>query len=171
MKNEYTASEFRQLLKQGSIQVTKKRFKANTDDLFSGEVVSSSIDDKSSVKANKKVKNAKKILHDGMMFDSSLNIEIYKFLKANNIKFEREVKYELQPSFKKHGMTYRNLTWTADYYLPDYNIIIEGKGFATDRYKIVSKLFAFKYDIKVYTIKNKKEVLTIHEILKECKKQ
>ena len=113
MKDNYSAEEFRKLLNNGTIKISKKRLKMDSNELLLKNEQSTTIDNKVSKNEDKKVRNAKKILHDGMMFDSSLNIQIYEFLKSNHIKFEREVKYELQPSFKKFGITYRNLTWTA----------------------------------------------------------
>jgi len=160
MKTEYSAKEFKELFDSGKIKVSKKRFKMDSNELLLPN------DTLPTQSTNKRVRNAKTVEYDGLKFDSALNLEIYKFLKENSVRFESEVKYELQPSFRKHGKSYRPITWTADYYLPDYNVIIEGKGYATDRYKIVSKIFAFKYDIKVYEIKNKKEVILINEIIK-----
>ena len=114
---------------------------------------------------NKKVRNAKKTLHCGILFDSLLEVAIFDYLNFHEIKFERQKKYVLLEKFERHGKKYREMTWSADFYLPDYDIIIEGKGFETDRYKIVKKLFAYKYETKVIIIKNKKEIsIKLNEI-------
>ena len=116
---------------------------------------------------NKKVRNAKKTLHCGILFDSQLEIAIFDYLKFHEIKFEQQKKYVLLEKFERHGKKYREITWTADFYLSDYDVIIEGKGFETDRYKIVKKLFAYKYETKVIIIKNKKEIsIKLNELWK-----
>ena len=62
----------------------------------------------------------KKILHDGIWFDSSWEFKVYDFLKENNINFE----YQIEPiQYEYDGKTY--------YYVPDFLIngrIYEVKG-------------------------------------------
>lgn len=65
-----------------------------------------------------------------------------------NLELQKE--YELQPSFKKRGKTYRKITYRADFTYYDRQrdqIVVEDvKGFKTDVYKLKKKLFEYKYD-------------------------
>ena len=58
--------------------------------------------------------------------------------------------YELQPSFKKRGKTYRKITYIADFTYYDKQrdqVVVEDvKGFKTDVYKLKKKLFEYKYN-------------------------
>lgn len=161
MKDNYTASEFKELLDSGKIKISKKRLKVDSNELLSENIQTTTSNNKVSVSENKRVKNAKKILHDGLLFDSILETHIYDELKRLKVNFELQKKFVLQDKFKKHGISWREITWTADFFLPDYGLVIEGKGFETDRYKIVKKIFAYKYDYPVMHIKNKKELVLI----------
>lgn len=138
-----TAKQLKEMIEKGKLVPSKRGYRG----------LIPSLDE-----TNKKVRNAKKTLHDGILFDSQLEIAIYDYLKFKKVNFELQKKYVLLEKFERHGKKYKEMTWTADFYLPDYDIIIEGKGFETDRYKIVKKLFAYKYPTPVVTIKNKKEI-------------
>ena len=85
----------------------------------------------------------------------------YKELKllerAGLIKdIQLQVKYELQPSFKKNGETYRAITYIADFVYKNMKnnaIIVEDtKGYETEVFKIKRKLFEYKfpeYELKI----------------------
>lgn len=100
-----------------------------------------------------KYKN-KKVVVDGIEFDSKKEAGRYKELKllekAGKIKdLELQKVFELIPSFKKNGKTYRKTTYKADF---SYFDITEGKykvedvkGFKTDVYKLKKKLFEYKF--------------------------
>ena len=167
MKDSMTAKEFNELFLSGKIKVSKKRLKINSNELLSENIQTIHSEKKVSKNENKRVNNARKVLHDGITFDSTLETHIYDELKRLNVKIELQKKFVLQDKFKKHGISWREITWTADFFLPDYGLVIEGKGFETDRYKIVKKIFAFKYDYQVLHIKNKKELVLINEIIKK----
>ena len=96
----------------------------------------------------------KKVIIDGIEFDSKKESVRYKELKllerAGLIKdIQLQVKYELQPSFKKNGETYRAITYIADFTYWDNKhsktIVEDTKGFETDVFKIKHKLFEYKY--------------------------
>lgn len=57
-------------------------------------------------------------------------------------------KYELIPSFRKNGRTFRKTEYIADFeYIEDGKIIVEDvKGFKTEVYKLKKKLFEYKYE-------------------------
>lgn len=69
---------------------------------------------------NRSKYGAKKIVIDGITFDSKDEGRYYLYLKELKAKdkilnFERQPKYELQPSFKKYGKTHRAITYAPDF--------------------------------------------------------
>lgn len=110
-----------------------------------------------------------KISVDGIKFDSKLEAERYEQLKilerAGVIRdLELQPEYELIPSFKKDGKTWRKTVYKADfrYILCENNIIIieDVKGSTaviTDVFRLKQKLFEYKYPeltIKIVTRKD-----------------
>lgn len=103
-----------------------------------------------------KYKN-KKVVVDGIEFDSKKEANRYRELKllesAGVIEcLELQKVYELQPSFKKNGKTYRKITYKADFSYFDtkegkYKVedIKPSKYFKTDVYRIKHKLFEYNY--------------------------
>ena len=98
--------------------------------------------------------HSKKVIVDGIKFDSLKEAKRYNELKilekANEItELRLQVKFELQPSFKKEGKTYRKIEYIADftYYDNKLNkyIIEDTKGYKTEVYKLKKKLFEYKY--------------------------
>ena len=112
-----------------------------------------------------------KTVADGIKFDSKLEAERYAQLKilerAGVIrKLELQPSFELLPSFRKNGKTWRRIVYKADfrYILSDGDrIIIEDvKGSTaviTDVFRLKQKLFEYKYpelSIKIVTRKDMK---------------
>lgn len=110
-----------------------------------------------------------KTVADGIKFDSKLEAERYAQLKilerAGVIRdLELQPEYELIPSFKKNGKTWRKTVYKADfrYILADGDrIIIEDvKGSTaviTDVFRLKQKLFEYRYPkltIKIITRKD-----------------
>ena len=96
----------------------------------------------------------KKVVVDGMDFDSNLESERWKELrileKANLIKdLRRQIKFELQPSYKKNDKTIQSIKYIADFMYYDLNkkqfVVEDTKGFKTDVYKLKKKIFEYKY--------------------------
>lgn len=111
----------------------------------------------------------KKTVADGINFDSKLEAERYAQLKilerAGVIRdLELQPEYELIPSFKKCGKTWRRTVYKADFrYIlcEDDRIIIEDvKGSTaviTDVFRLKQKLFEYRYPeltIKIVTRKD-----------------
>lgn len=73
----------------------------------------------------------KKVHKYGLKFDSKLELYFYELLKDNNIKFDFQVMYVLQPSFKYNKSTVRAMTLTVDFDFTAHgrNLIIDTKGF------------------------------------------
>lgn len=112
-----------------------------------------------------------KTVADGIKFDSKLEAERYAQLKiferAGVIRaLELQPSFELLPSFRKNGKTWRKTVYKADFrYIlcKDDRIIIEDvKGSTaviTDVFRLKQKLFEYKYpelSIKIVTRKDMK---------------
>ena len=110
-----------------------------------------------------------KTVADGIKFDSKLEAERYAQLKmmerAGIIPdLELQPEYELIPSFKKDGKTWRKTVYKADFrYIlaeNDKTIIEDVKGsisVITDVFRLKQKLFEYKYPeltIKIVTRKD-----------------
>ena len=111
----------------------------------------------------------KKTVADGIKFDSKLEAERYAQLKilerAGVIRdLELQPEYELIPSFKKDGKTWRKTVYKADFrYIlaeDDSYIIEDVKGSTaviTGVFRLKQKLFEYKYPeltIKIVTRKD-----------------
>ena len=111
----------------------------------------------------------KKTVLDGIKFDSKLEAERYEQLKIleragviRDLKLQPE--YELIPSFRKNGKTWRKTVYKADFrYIlaeNDKTIIEDVKGSTaviTDVFRLKQKLFEYKYPeltIKIVTRKD-----------------
>lgn len=103
---------------------------------------------------NSKYKNKKLYVNGGEKFDSKREYERWMGLHYEQatgmIKdLRRQVRFELQPSYKKNGKTIRAITYVADFVYYDNikgKIIVEdSKGYRTDVYKLKKKLFEYKY--------------------------
>ncbi|NFC47382.1 DUF1064 domain-containing protein [Clostridium botulinum] len=107
---------------------------------------------------NRSKYGAKKIVIDGITFDSKDEGKYYLYLKELKAKdkisnFEQQPKYELQPSFKKYGKTYRAITYAPDfliYHLDGSEELIDVKGTETQQGNMRRKMFDYKYpDLKL----------------------
>lgn len=110
-----------------------------------------------------KYKNKKTIVDD-IQFDSKLEAKRYNELKllekSGKIKeLKLQPSFELIPSFKKNGKTFRKAIYKADFSYIDTEtgetIIEDTKGYVTDLYKLKKKIFEYKF-----------QNLTIREIKK-----
>lgn len=99
-------------------------------------------------------------LLDGIKFDSEKEARRYSELKllqrAGEIKdLELQVKFELQPSYKKNGKTVKSINYVADFVYYDLKkkqtIVEDTKGYRTKEYILKKKIFEYKY--KDLTIK------------------
>ena len=112
-----------------------------------------------------------KTVADGIKFDSKLEAERYAQLKmmerAGVIRdLELQPSFELIPSFRKNGKTWRRTLYKADFrYIlaeDDSYIIEDVKGSTaviTDVFRLKQKLFEYKYPeltIKIVTRKDMK---------------
>lgn len=99
----------------------------------------------------------KKTTYKGISFDSKKECEYFIYLSRLEAlgaisELKRQVRFELQPSFKHNGKTIRSITYVADFtYYDDkgkYHIV-DTKGIKTEVYKLKYKMMLFKgYEIE-----------------------
>lgn len=116
------------------------------------------------------------IRFDSMM-EGNYYVELLKQVKNKEIlNFDRQVSYELLPSFKLGSKKITGIKYVADFVVKkDKNttIIIDIKGKETTDFKIKKKLFEYKYKKTLFCIQYyapKDEWLTLEEIKKLKKK-
>lgn len=125
----------------------------------------------------------KKTFIDGIKFDSKLEAERYEQLKLMECvgviyDLELQPEYELIPSFKKNGKTWRRTVYKADFrYIlaeNDRMIIEDVKGSTaviTDAFRLKQKLFEYKYPdytISIVTSKDIKKFQIETKVAKMC---
>lgn len=127
---------------------------------------------KKSEAPNKKVRNATRVVVDGILFRSKLEAYCYEKLKEAGIEAGYEtVKYTLMHPFRFNGEAVRAITYTPDFVGEKF--IIECKGFANETFPIKWKLFKFylymnKIEVDLYKVQNQKQVNEmIEDILKK----
>lgn len=123
----------------------------------------------------------KKTVADGIKFDSKLESERYAQLKilerAGVIRdLELQPEYELIPSFKKGGKTWRRTVYKADFrYIlceDDKTIIEDVKGseaVITDVFRLKQKLFEYRYEELTIKIVTSKDIKSQKIIKLNCK--
>ncbi|QBK26726.1 DUF1064 domain-containing protein [Ureibacillus thermophilus] len=129
--------------------------------------------------AKTKYKN-KKVVVDGIEFDSALEARYYKHLKLLKaqgivIDFELQPKYTLLDSFKKNGKTFRAITYNADfevYYTDGHVEVVDVKGMVTQQFELRRKLFEYRYpyELKVITYSKIDGGWITHDELKKARK-
>lgn len=99
---------------------------------------------------NNVVGRVKNIDYGGIKLKGSWEVIVAKWLDVNNIKWEHETK---SFDYIWNG----NRKYYPDFYLPEFNMFIEVKGYETDRdiakWKVVNNLIVFKLD-EIKKIKN-----------------
>ena len=128
----------------------------------------------------RKYHNTKTVV-DGIKFDSKLEAERYAQLKilerAGVIRsLELQPSFELLPSFRKNGKTWRKTVYKADFrYIlcEDDRIIIEDvKGsiaVITDVFRLKQKLFEYKYPEYTISIVTSKDIRKFQKETKNVK--
>ena len=132
--------------------------------------------------ANKKVRNAKKIIYNGIQFQSRLELYCYKKLQEAGVEFEYEPQsFELVPKFdydascfeayKKGGRwsfgdkskTVRPIKYKPDFVNLKDGWIIECKGHPNESFPLKWKMFKYylkqnKLNIHLYMPKNQEHI-------------
>lgn len=129
-KTEYSAQEFREMMNNTSILNTKGRLTTNHS--LNPKVVEGN---------NKKIKNAKKHIYNGITFDSGLELKMYQKLSMFRVPFVFKRKYVLIEAFKYGNKSYREVTWSPDFVFDDLKIVVDTKGFPDAVFPLKLKLF------------------------------
>lgn len=97
-------------------------------------------------KGNRKIRNATQNERDGVVFASRLERFMYDLLTLHGIGFEFQKRYVLQEGFRYNGQAVRPVTYTADFWLPDHDMLIDTKGHKTQqgvlRIKMLKRQFS-----------------------------
>ena len=138
---------------------------------------------------NKKIKNARESVFNGITFKSKLEESFYKTLKAANLDPNYELmKFILIDGFRPTVPFYnrskskvfrldmskvRDITYTPDFTLlyNDTLFIIEAKGIENDTYPLKKKLFrrlleSMKVPCVYFEVHTKRELLEVIDIIK-----
>lgn len=140
---------------------------------YKGRVIVKKVDDKGK-RIKGTLKNWIKNNPGKFYFDSMPEYEVWKYLKNKKIKMVSQPSLELFESTKTtefkdneiKTVTQRKIGYTPDYYLPDYGIYIEVKGYADDLFKLRWKLFKLK-GYTGYIVYSVEECKALIKILKE----
>lgn len=105
------------------------------------------------IKRKKNKYGNKKTVVNGIKFDSLAESRYHLILldkkkKGEILDFELQPVFELQPTFKKNGETFRAIKYKADFKVihNDGRIqIIDVKGMETSVFKMKRKMFEYKY--------------------------
>lgn len=104
--------------------------------------------------------NSEKVIIDGLTFDSKVEGLYYEFLKGERAQgrvksFDVQPKFVLQPSFRKDGVHYRAITYSADFRIeyPDGTIeVVDIKGMETAIFNLKQKMFEHNFPEHKLTI-------------------
>jgi Protein of unknown function (DUF1064) len=97
--------------------------------------------------------NNKKVVVDGIKFDSKQESEYYEYLKelqeTGEVEaFELQPVFTLQEGFKKRGINFLPIKYKADFhvYLPDgTDYVVDVKGMETADFKLKKKMFEKRF--------------------------
>lgn len=119
--------------------------------------------------ANKKVRNAKKVIHtsdEGVETKLDSGLELFFFTQCLNkgIKVEREPKFTIQPKFQYLNEKIREINMFPDFFLPLNNVLCEVKGYQNDVFPIKRKMLLYhlhttNQTVRYVVLKNRKEIL------------
>ena len=117
------------------------------------------------------VKNVRKVVDNGITFDSRLEHFCYKQLLLNKIPFELKPTYTLVPKFTYMGENIRSLTLTPDFKLTSHGYIVDPKGLIQEVNNIKFKLLKAHLkenneSYKIVFLRNQGEVLNFINCLK-----
>lgn len=99
----------------------------------------------------------KKVIADGIKFDSKHEADIYLKLKTAEkcgaiSKLRLQVPFELQEKYTINGRTVRAVKYVADFVFVNKageQEVWDAKGVKTDVYKLKKKLFEYKYRTEI----------------------
>lgn len=122
----------------------------------------------------------KKVVHDGITFDSALEAKYYDYLKTLQAQgivasFELQPRFVLLPKFEKNGKKYREIGYNADFtvrYADGHTEVVDIKGMVTQQFELRKKLFEYRYphELKLLTYSKIDGGWITHDELKKARK-
>jgi hypothetical protein len=92
---------------------------------------------------NRKVRGATKIEIEGIKYDSLLEAHLAMGLKNARIGFEFRPQFILQPGFNFRKEKIRPITMRLDFGLPQFNLLIDAKGFCDEKFPLKLKMLKY----------------------------
>lgn len=122
----------------------------------------------------------KKVVHDGITFDSAMEAKYYDHLKhlhsqGTVTSFELQPRFVLLPKFEKNGKKYREIGYNADFtvhYADGHTEVVDIKGMVTQQFELRKKLFEYRYphELKLLTYSKIDGGWITHDALKKARK-
>ncbi|TKI66642.1 DUF1064 domain-containing protein [Lysinibacillus mangiferihumi] len=122
----------------------------------------------------------KKVVHDGITFDSAIEARYYDHLKNLQAQgvvtaFELQPRFVLLPKFEKNGKKYREIGYNADFtvhYADGRTEVVDIKGMVTQQFELRKKLFEYRYphELKLLTYSKIDSGWITHDELKKARK-
>lgn len=115
----------------------------------------------------------KKVVVNGVKFDSKLELYMYDYLKLIGADFDFQYKITLTDKFRFNNKGIRAITMIVDFVIRDNGITyyVDTKGFATEtsklKYKLLMNMLKEEENVDVVWLNNKKEV---NDFIKNLKK-
>ena len=95
---------------------------------------------------NRKVRGAVKVIMEGgIKADSKLEAYMHERLRGLGIEFEFHRWFELQEGFEWRESKIRAIRWCVDFYFPWCDVVVDTKGFITEKADLKMKLFKYRY--------------------------
>lgn len=109
-----------------------------------------------------------------MYFDSMPEYEVWDYMQTNSMEYESKTELILfdtcdTKEFKNDKLAsvkQRNIKYTPDYYLPEYDTYIEVKGYADELFKMRWKLFKLS-GYTGYIVYSLKDFVAVLKLLKK----
>lgn len=122
----------------------------------------------------------KKVVHDGITFDSAIEAKYYdhlKYLQSQGVveSFVLQPRFVLLPKFEKNGKKYREIGYNADFtvhYADGHTEVVDIKGMVTQQFELRKKLFEYRYphELKLLTYSKIDGGWITHDELKKARK-
>jgi len=122
----------------------------------------------------------KKVVQDGITFDSAIEARYYDHLKHQQAQgvvtaFELQPRFVLLPKFEKNGKKYREIGYNADFtvhYADGHTEVVDIKGMVTQQFGLRKKLFEYRYphELKLLTYSKIDGGWITHDELKKARK-
>ena len=114
----------------------------------------------------------RKVVLDGITFDSKLEARYYQQLKTLKLKFKYHEKFEIVPKFKLNGKNYSRRVYTPDFTIYEGSKLVSvvdckgGIATLTDASRLRMVLFMQKYRVPVVIATWNAKTKVFHEEIK-----